>query len=367
MRADTCESPGLAVLRDVIRFTDTSAPPSASPETWQAALPALAEQRLLPFVYSQVRRTQFWHTLPDAVQRGLSRGFQQFSIRAFLMDAELARVLDALSSAGISLMLLKGAALGRTVYASSAERPAGDFDVFLRSDDVERARNTLQRCGYRAGGLYWLARWQRRYRAELPMLHQTDEGFRLLLELHWSLIEVPYYIDHIPAQEIWQGARPVEPWPQVYTPAPATLLIHSCAHLAFHHSQDQQVFWLLDIDRLARWPELDWPATLAQADRWHLDLAVRAMLGKAAAWFDTPLPEAVSHWLAQPSDRWQQMLWGLGDETPARIWRRLSVTWKLQSPAQRVRYAAWTALRSLLWLPEQAARAWQRSRYTDYA
>lgn len=325
---------------------------------WQAALPALHDQRLAPFVYSQLRRSPEWRSLPDFAQQGLSDAFQRYSVRAFLLDAELAAVVGALASAGVAVLLLKGAALGRTVYASTAERPAGDLDLLVRSEQVEPARRALEALGYRGSGLYWLPRWQRRYRAELPMLRRTEEGSRILVELHWALVEAPLYIDHIPSDAVWQRAQPVAQLPGAGVPDPATLLIHCCAHLALHHSQDMRLFWLLDVDRLARWPALDWGAALAQAERWRLDLAVSVVVQQAAALFGTPLPEGVWRWLAQPrTDPVQHALWGLGDDLPGQTWRKVRTTWAVADPALRRRYAVWLALRSLLWAPEQLARA----------
>jgi len=329
---------------------------------WEALLPGLREERLSPFVYTQLRQTSRWRTLPDPVQQALSRDFQEFSVRAFLMDAELARVVASLAAIGVPVLLLKGAALGRTVYGSTAERPAGDFDLLIASPQVEPARRALHGLGYAASGLYWLPRWQRRYRAELAMLHQTAEGLRVLVELHWSLVEAPYYIDRIPAPEVWQQAQPAPQLPGAFLPDPAVLLIHCCAHLALHHSQEMRLFWLLDVDRLARWPALDWDAALALAERWQLDLAVSRIVQQAAALFDTPLPAGVAQWLAQPRpDPVQHSLWGVGDARPGRAWRRTRATWAVAAPAQRCRYAAWLALRGLLWAPEQLARAVKQS------
>ncbi len=327
------------------------------PEGWQAALPVLAEQRLSPFVYAQLRRTAAWRDVPPEAQAALSDTFQRFSVRAFLLDQELAAVTAALAGAGLDVLLLKGAALGRTVYASTAERPAGDLDLLIRSQQAEQARRILEDLGYRASGLYWLSRWQRRYRAELPMHRQAEDGSRVLVELHWALVEAPFYIDAIPLDGVWRHAQPAAQLPGAGVPDPATLLIHCCAHLALHHSQDMRLFWLLDVDRLARWPALDWDAALAQAGQWRLDLAVSRIVQRAAALFGTPLPEAVLRWLAQPrTDPVQHALWGLGDEVPGHTWRKVRTTWAVADPALRRRYAAWLALRSLLWPPEQLAR-----------
>ena len=341
------------LVRALLSPASLDAPSAAQ---WQAALPVLSEQRLASFVYAQLRHAPAWRELPPFTQQALSQEFKRYSVRAFLLDAELAAVVAALAAAQVDVLLLKGAALGRTVYASTAERPAGDLDLLVWPEQVTRAQEALHGLGYHAAGLRWLPRWQRRYRAELPMLRLVSDGNRILVELHWALVEAPFYIDAIPLGQVWDRARPAADLPGALLPDPATLLIHCCAHLALHHSQEMRLFWLLDVDRLARWPDLDWEATLVQAERWRLDLAVSRVVTQAAALFGTPLPPRVSDWLAQPrSDAAQHLLWGVGDEGPGRAWRRACVTWAVADPPLRRRYAAWLALRALLWAPEQLA------------
>ena len=50
----------------------------------------------------------------------------------------------------------------------------------------------------------------------------------LLVEFHWSLVELPYFIDRIPMDEIWEAAQPCQDMPGEFAPrsgvaAPAQL------------------------------------------------------------------------------------------------------------------------------------------------
>lgn len=324
---------------------------------WAGVLPLLRQHRLSAFVYAKLRRSSLWPDLPAAVRHELGEDFQQITIRAYRMEDELARVVQALAVAGIPVLLLKGAALGRTVYGSPAERPVSDFDLLVPRSAMQAACLALQARGYQAAGLYWLGQWQQRYRAELPLLHYEEDGLRLLVELHWSLLEAPFYMDHIPAAAVWQGAQPAADLPGARLPAAATLLIHACAHLALHHRADQGWFWLLDIDRLARWPLLDWSQVMEQAERWRLDVAVAMVVQQTVTLLATPLPIAVQQWLAKPRyDRAQLDLLQIGPQQQGRTWRKMRHTWQYSNWQQRVRYTAWLAVRGALWLPEQLQR-----------
>ena len=202
-----------------------------------------------------------------------------------------------------------------------------------------------------------MTRWQQRYRAELPLVCTAPDRERLLVELHWSLVELPYYIDHIPMAEIWQAAESLVGLSGAWLPDPATALLHSCAHWALHHSQEQRLLWLLDVDRLARSDRLHWSLVLEQATRWRLQLALRTFVQQAEAQLDTPIPPDVRQTMAQwRPDPVETAMWGLGDDRPGRTWQRLAVTWTALAGRQRLQYATWLGLRGVLWAPEQIAR-----------
>jgi hypothetical protein len=189
------------------------------------------------------------------------------------------------------------------------------------------------------------------------MVCQAPDRRGLLVELHWSLVELPYYIETISMDEIWQSAVPAVDLPGAFTPDPATLLLHSCAHRALHHSQEQRLLWLLDVDRLARWARLDWTTVLDRATRWRLQLALRTLVQEAVAQLGTPTPPAIEQAMAQ----WQPApvetaMWGLGDARPGRARQRVAASWAALTSPQRLRYGAWLGLRGALWVPEQITR-----------
>lgn len=333
---------------------------SLTSDQWAAVLPILHTHRLTGFVYGRIRQTASWRSLPAFVQQALSADFQELSVRAYLLEAELAHVVATLAAKKIEVILLKGAALGRTVYSNLVERPITDFDILVRRQQVEQAQQILLEAGYQnpqPKQLSWFPDWQRYYEAELPLIRRPDNTSLYVIELHWALLEVPYYIDLIPIEEIWQDARPVPQLPNALVPDPATLLIHACAHLALHHNNHQLLFWLLDVDRLLRLPELDWSVIFQRAQRWQLDLALMRIVQQSVEIFQTPLPKDLQQHLAryQPDER-QQILWGIGDVQPNRNLYKARTTWKVASPAFKLRYTGWLTLRGLLWGPKRLVR-----------
>ncbi len=146
------------------------------------------------------------------------------------MGEQLDAIVRALASRGIPVALLKGAAMGRTVYDSPAARLVNDLDLLIPSDRVDEARAALLGLGYRAAVPRAAAAWaagKRRYRAELQMVGAAPGREGLLVEFHWSLVELPYLIDRIPMAEVWASARPCPGLPGALLPDAATLLLHA--------------------------------------------------------------------------------------------------------------------------------------------
>ncbi len=323
---------------------------AAPPDDLMAVLPALDAHGLLPLLYLRLRDSSSAPLSLPAL-KALAEAFQAGVLRTYLMELELARIAAALAAQAVPVALLKGAATGRTVYDSAAARPVSDLDLLVPAARVEDARAAVAALGYRIDGPFGsgrFGRWQRRYRAELQMVCALPDREGLLVEFHWSLVELPYFIERIPMQDVWATVRPFESLPGAFLPDPASLFLHSCAHLALHHSRDLRLIWLVDIDRLARWAALDWAVVIERAQRWGLGLAAQRVLAAAAAWLGTPVPVEVAARLGEMAgDPVSQAMWGLGDERPGQARRRAWATWTAFSGRQRLRYGAWLFLRAL--------------------
>jgi hypothetical protein len=336
---------------------DVGPPPSLE---WDDILPALDAHAISPMLYVRLRDAGRLGDLPAGVRSALSRSFQVNALRTMLFDDELARIADALGAQGIPLIPLKGLATGRLVYGSAAERPIGDLDLLIPLEHMAAARRTLRAIGYQGigwAGLDRLARWQHAYRSELPLLCTQPDRYGLVTELHWSLLEIPYYIARINMGDVWAQATPALGHAGILRPDPATLLIHGAAHMALHHSRELRLIWLVDLDRLARWPRLDWQAVLRQTEAWGLGTAVHHALAAAQGWLGSPVPdEAAQRLAALALDPAGVATWGLGDERAGRAQRRAAVSWQLFDGRQRLRYASWVGLRALLRPLEYSSR-----------
>lgn len=332
---------GLALNAEPVRL-------AAPPHDFAQQTHALSAHGVLPLLYVRLRDDPQWRDLPPDLHASLAGAFQQSAARSFLLDGELVRI--GTNQGGLAL--LKGSAVGRLIYPNPALRPVSDVDLLVRREDVVGVQARLAELGYAGHGLTSHRRLggvARRYRAEMQLAADVAGCGRLLVELHWALVEAPYYVERMQADDLWNGAVPVAGMPGFLMPRPVVLLAHACAHLSMHHSSDLRLIWLVDVDRLARLPGLDWNEVLGAAERWKLGFALHITLTTAGRWLGTPIPGFVTTGLAELSrDPIAVSSWGLGDDTRGRALRRAVRSLTALGPIDGTRYAAWLALRMLL-------------------
>ncbi len=109
------------------------------------------------------------------------------------------RALELLGRRGVASVLLKGSALGRTLYGEAHLKASADVDLLVRAADVRQADEALRGAGYRRGDGRPLAFWMRR----LHHAAYTRRGGRHPVELHWGL-SIPGYFD-LDETTLWEG------------------------------------------------------------------------------------------------------------------------------------------------------------------
>ena len=224
-------------------------------------------------------------TVPLETERALACLALERDLRMRTLQLRAADSIAALSSAGIDVALLKGAALATTLYGSFAARPMNDVDVLVDPDQVEEAKR-----------LMLLAGWERD--PELPddrvyaMHHHLaplidTSGSRSRLEIHRTLLP-PGHPFVLPMADLWAGMRPATIGGHpVLVLGPTHHALHIAIHFAWSHSM-RAGGWnaFRDLGTLERAGMIDWAelVRVAQCARagsccyWTLRLA-RTMTG----------------------------------------------------------------------------------------
>lgn len=151
---------------------------------------------------------------------------RQRKIRTMVMTEECARILDALRSAGIGAIPLKGVALAHTVYPSSVLRYFDDLDILIVGDSAS-GLDILRGLGYAPHPRAELPDWH-----HLPPYMHPTHG--TTVELHTDLIRryggMGWSLNEVVARSEtadWAGFS-------TRMLAPVDMLIHTALH-ARHH------------------------------------------------------------------------------------------------------------------------------------
>ena len=187
--------------------------------------------------------------------------------RMRVMQERLEQSLAALNSAGIDVLLLKGAALACTVYGSFVARPMRDVDLLVRGAQANDARAVLLELGWESDpdvpGDHLYGAHQ-----HLPPLRDAATN-GAWLEIHRSLLATGHPF-RFTEDLIWEASQSVfvgKARARVMHPA------HHGAYIAIHFAWSHKLrtgAWhaFRDLDALVTSGALDWETLADTAQQW---------------------------------------------------------------------------------------------------
>jgi len=241
--------------------------------------------------------------LPPAVRTELTRSATRVAYDNVHAMHQTAALIEALNRARIPVMLLKGAALLKTVYEHPDLRPMSDVDLLVRPEHALRAVEVLQSAGCRRGVSLVREDFFPRFHYEVELLVPGLRPVRI--DLHARPFRPLRLSRTIPDEALWEGAIAVHVGGAgAVVPRPESLFVHLATHAAFHGCA--RLVWLYDLVRLVRFNDgrLKWELILKTCRDWRLGAAVGESVGAAegllgpfvAAEFRSQLTAAPSSW-----------------------------------------------------------------------
>jgi hypothetical protein len=211
-------------------------------------------------------------------------------------------VVAALGSAGVPVILLKGAALAQTVYETPALRPIGDVDLLIPPHEAERGLAILADLGWKP----------LRHPAPRDLMVRHGLNFERVpygaVDLHWYLL--PECCWRKADRGLWRRARQL-PAGQLaaLVLGPADQLLHVCIH-GLRWSPVHSAHWVADAARVIAHagPDLEWGVVVEEARRRGLALQMHGALEIASQVGGAPVPEAVMRALAAQPATWRDRL-----------------------------------------------------------
>lgn len=261
---------------------------------WAATLELAQKEWVLPLVYENARR---FDLIPSPVAPQWQTRQLRYVQRNLYLVHQLKQILAALGAADIPVLALKGAAFALTLYESPSLRPMRDLDLLIHFSDVERARAVMQTLGFCAHQTEPQPGAQLRFENELTLRKEGSAPF--LADLHWNLIDSPYYQARVHSNWFWETAREVQVnETRLRVPGIEAQLLYACAHLWLHHRGDE-LLWLNDVHLMLRAGAAppDWEELFARASEFAWTVPLSRTLRLLRDEWHTSLPATVNQWL----------------------------------------------------------------------
>lgn len=199
------------------------------------------------------------------------------------------RVVGTLHQAGIKPILLKGPALGNTVYPRMHWRTSSDIDLLIDPKEWEVANESLIKLGYQSSPcLNWgYLSFEKSY---TPTNYYPESP---LIELHLRLNNRPL-LCVFSYQELVENAVQTTIGNQVvWIPERIDHFIYLCVHRVGHFPQDRRFAWLLDLFYLSRsFSESDWQKVVDLALKKEVATILKICLDDLYLVFKISAPDA---------------------------------------------------------------------------
>ncbi|RMF93795.1 MAG: hypothetical protein D6734_09290 [Candidatus Schekmanbacteria bacterium] len=181
--------------------------------------------------------------------------------------AEMDKILLTLNDSGVDTILLKGAALGETVYNNIALRPIEDIDLLVKRFDFPAAKAAFKRWGYDVHEKIFPSRIHKEIEMERHKpfekyeseLHFFDKKNRFFFDIHWNLLIVCESgiaeAIQLNMDKIWQRIKEISTGEAyAYTMSDEDNLIYLCLHLRERHFEKarSRLIWWYDVYMLLK-------------------------------------------------------------------------------------------------------------------
>jgi len=276
----------LKVLRDPRSAT------ALAPADWDLLLRQARAARLLGRLALLMREHGIAQSLPRQVSMHLEGALALAARHRVAVEWEIGQIKKALDSAGLPLILLKGAAYVAAGLAAARGRSFSDVDILVPKARINQAEAALMIHGW--GGSHHNAYDQRYYREWMHELPPMQHGKRMtVIDVHHAIL--PETASSKPdSGKLLAAATPLPDRSGVMVLQPVDMVIHSACHLFHEEELDKGLRDLTDLDALLRGFSAEpdfWPRLVRRADELDLGRVLFYALRYTSRLLHTPVPE----------------------------------------------------------------------------
>jgi hypothetical protein len=202
---------------------------AASVVDWTRFLQIAAQERSEAIVAQRFKALDVM--LPAAVDKELKVTALRADLRMARLTQRLEETLKAFKAAGIPLLLLKGAGLGKTVYGFVPRRPMLDLDLLIPPDRRQEAVAVALNTGWATTQLSQYQDFYSEHHHLPPLVDKRSGQFNL--ELHTGLMPAGHPFNW-QIEQLWDRAT-LLPGGLARVPAVNDLLLHNALHFSWSH------------------------------------------------------------------------------------------------------------------------------------
>lgn len=295
---------------------------------WTALTELAAASRAAPLLYDALCEQK---DAPPKILDALRAAHDSTLRYNMYLFVELRRALRRLQEQGVPVIVLKGAALAQVVYGNPALRPMRDLDLLVPQESFVRVKDTLLALGYTLPRVETQSGAALAFESEMMFSKATP--LLCQVEVHWNLIDSPFYQKNLTTDWFWETSLPFAiDNVSAQMLGPEAQILHLCAHLLLHHG-GSDLLWHNDVVQVIRFYDsrIGWDELLTRGEALGLGLALRTILRAVVDEWGAPIPIHIVGKLSELSV----------SPTEARLVRALTTPGR--SPAKRL----WSDLMSL--------------------
>ena len=252
------------------------------PLNWEEVLASAFWHGIAPLLYHNLKNISKGHCIPQEVMDQLRTAYHGNLARNMYLYAELKRILETFCDKGVKVIVLKGAALAKTVYSDIGLRQMSDVDLLVKKEDLPCAEKIMSGLDYRFQG-DMPPEW---YRENHQHISYVNSEKNIPVEIHWHIARKAHPLRIRIINDIierwWEEAKTIEfSGSKVQILSPEDLIIHLCLHFLKHRFINQNggfsskgaLIQLCDIFQTLKYyrDDIDWVRFKSEAEKYGID------------------------------------------------------------------------------------------------
>lgn len=231
-----------------------------------------------------------WENVPAATRTSLENFRRFHGAHSLFVAAELFRLSEMFSKAGLRFATFKGPALAVVLHGDVSRREYVDLDIIVPEQQVDDAERLLGSLGY--GAASGTRAFRRAFLAHLRQYAFIHPRSDLAIDLHWSFTGTHVPFPLTPA-EVWKDLDSVS----IGGRAIPTVSVENLALLLAGHGTKEAwrcLGWVCDFAMLIdRYPNLDWLRIHERARAQRCGDTILLGCAMARELLATPVPNAL--------------------------------------------------------------------------